>query len=255
MSIITANRKLKIFEEFQNIERSENNIGTNGVINASFVINNNPHILHPKLKSLFAYLFDFKGLFWSPKKYFENIKFGITTINPNNYDNQKEMIKLLKKRAKENHQTALLEKYEIEETRIEKELKLISFNFYKFISEDHIVKFSRYNERMKYKGVKLDWIKNFTRIIPENVQEKLTFIESTKIFDNYVILHYDPENKGNDKTEKEKDPILFGVMNCSRRLYYIGDWIDEYCDLTLDKIIKHMSLNDKSFDLRKNNII
>lgn len=64
------------------------------------------------------------------------------------------------------------------------------------------------------------------------------------IFDNYVVLHYDPEKKGFALTEIEKkskkDPILFGVMKGRRILYYVGDWIDDYCDLTLDKFAEMM---------------
>lgn len=31
---------------------------------------------------------------------------------------------------------------------------------------------------------------------------------------------------------------MFGVINGSKKLYYVADWIDEYCDLTLDKVIE-----------------
>ncbi|HEY8094921.1 MAG TPA: hypothetical protein VIE65_02365 [Methylobacter sp.] len=36
--------------------------------------------------------------------------------------------------------------------------------------------------------------------------------------------------------EARKDPILFGMIKGRRILYYICDWVDEYCDLTLDQI-------------------
>lgn len=41
--------------------------------------------------------------------------------------------------------------------------------------------------------------------------------------------------------KKDKDPILFGTFQdrkqkvCVDRFYYLGDWVDEYCDLTLDQ--------------------
>ncbi len=31
-------------------------------------------------------------------------------------------------------------------------------------------------------------------------------------------------------------PILFGVIKGRRRLYFVGDWVDEFCDLTFDQI-------------------
>lgn len=54
----------------------------------------------------------------------------------------------------------------------------------------------------------------------------------------------DLEEQGKVEEERRsKDPILFGVFqdNQSRtvidRFYYLGDWVDEYCDLTLDKMV------------------
>ena len=43
---------------------------------------------------------------------------------------------------------------------------------------------------------------------------------------------------------KEKDPIVFGIFTDKEniftldRLYYVADWVDEYCDLTLDKLVE-----------------
>ena len=45
---------------------------------------------------------------------------------------------------------------------------------------------------------------------------------------------------------REKDPILFGTFQNEEskfildRFYYIADWVDEYCDLTLDKLINEL---------------
>ncbi len=31
--------------------------------------------------------------------------------------------------------------------------------------------------------------------------------------------------------------MLFGIIKDARNFYYIGDWIDEYCDLTLKEAV------------------
>lgn len=110
-----------------------------------------------------------------------------------------------------------------------------------YLTETQIVDFYKKCE----KGLRLDWIKNYARVIPDKFVEVKKKLDDLKIFDNYVILHYDPDLKSFKETEAEieekkrpKDPILFGVMQDSRKLYYIGDWIDEYCDLTLDKVLE-----------------
>jgi hypothetical protein len=54
-------------------------------------------------------------------------------------------------------------------------------------------------------------------------------------------MHHDPTGKSWAETEaerktRESDPVLFGVIEGRRRLYYVGDWDDEFCDLTLDEV-------------------
>ena len=70
--------------------------------------------------------------------------------------------------------------------------------------------------------------------------------EELKAFDNYYVLFYDSAKAVASKTytTKEpvrmpiKDPIMFGVMRGSNKLYLIADWVDEFCDLTYKDILK-----------------
>lgn len=105
------------------------------------------------------------------------------------------------------------------------------------ITEQQIITF--YKEATK--GVRLDWIKNFNRVIPDIIIDKKVKLDKLKVFDNYVVMHYDPDKKSFKETEAEKaarkDPILFGLIKGVDRLYFIADWTDEYCDLTLETLI------------------
>lgn len=115
---------------------------------------------------------------------------------------------------------------------------------YKAVSEEKIVEFAQESQ----KGLSLDYMSNFSRVIPMDVVKKKIEADKLGVFDNYVILHYDPEAKSYIQTEEEKrkeierkkDPILFGVIMGSNKLYYIGDWIDEYCDLTFDVLTEKL---------------
>ena len=75
-----------------------------------------------------------------------------------------------------------------------------------------------------------------------------------EVFDNYVILYYDPEGIVYKETAheeaKRRDPIIFGVIAGSKKLYYVADWIDEYCDLTLDAFVDTLGIEkeDLHFD-------
>lgn len=98
------------------------------------------------------------------------------------------------------------------------------------------------------KQLDIDYIKNFVRVIPEDVATKKLKADAIEVFDNYVVLYYDPEGKSFAKTEEEKkkeeaakrDPVLFGVISGSDKLYYIADWIDELCDLTWDEVVEKL---------------
>jgi hypothetical protein len=107
-----------------------------------------------------------------------------------------------------------------------------------YLSEGSLVRFYKASK----KGLRLDWVANFTRTIPPEVATKKVRADEVGAFDNYVVLHYDPAEKAFSETEWEqlartsKDPILFGLMKGRRILYFVGDWIDEVCDLTLDQL-------------------
>ena len=114
---------------------------------------------------------------------------------------------------------------------------LFAEGLYYVVNEQQMVSFVKQCE----KGIKLEYVKNFTRPMPQNVVDKIAKINQLEVFDNYVVLYYDPDGKIYKETAKEeakcKDPIIFGVIAGSEKLYYVADWIDEYCDLTLEAFI------------------
>lgn len=130
------------------------------------------------------------------------------------------------------------------------ESQLFAEGYYYVIDEKTIVDFIKRCE----KGLSLDYIKNFTRPIPQEVTDKIRKLNELEIFDNYVVLHYDPKRTAYKETEyeraKRKDPIIFGLIAGSKKLYYVTDWIDEYCDLTLEKFIDTLGIkkDDLSMD-------
>ncbi len=157
------------------------------------------------------------------------------------------------KQAEANGQTALLEQLIGGLEAVRAEAQLVGLGLNKHITEEKLVEFVKKSREPgpKKRALRLDWIHRFTRLIPEGVSQSKRLADERECFDNYVVLHYDPKNTGSSMTVVEKakelartrDPILFGVMEGSRKLYFIGDWIDEYCDLTLDKIADTLGQN------------
>ena len=96
-------------------------------------------------------------------------------------------------------------------------------------------------------------MENYPREIPDKIVD---IIAQTKdIFDQFYVVFTDYTGEVEKQVQKErrdKDPILFGSFQkntgtnnfnraeivMSDRFYFLGDWVDEYCDLTMDKFLK-----------------
>lgn len=147
------------------------------------------------------------------------------------------------------NQTAMVERLKDQLQVVKGEAYLIAMRLTKYVSEEQVIKF--YEETDENKHLKLTYLKNYVKMIPSDIVEIKTKLDKKGVFDNYVILHYDPYNEAVQQTkkeiEKEKDPIMFGVIENSRKLYYVGDWIDEVCDLTLEKMMNE--LGDEALEI------
>lgn len=193
----------------------------------------------------------------SPKdltEFFASIKDNITNLDKKHIGEVINSYEQTLLNAKDNHQTALVQKIENYASVLKHELLLSTTKFNKYLTEEQIVKFYRkasQHDKFKTK-LCLTYVKNFAKIIPEEITALKKEADSLNVFDNYVVLHYDYDNSAVMETAEEiakrKDPILFGVIIDSNRLYYIGDWIDDYCDLTLDAIIKKIGEKAKTIN-------
>jgi len=173
------------------------------------------------------------------KEFFNNIKNSSLELNVD-IDEIAENYEKTLTLAKRNNQTALVEKMLDNIESFRNESFLMGYGITKYVTEQQVVDF--FKKASSNKLLSLVWMKNFTRVIPEDVTLLKEKVDEYKIFDNYVILNFDPNGTSFEMTkrekEKAKDPILFGVLKNSRKLYFIADWTDEYCDLTLDKMLE-----------------
>lgn len=185
-------------------------------------------------------------------KFFDLVKLESTKEIEDYYNRIGSFLVALKK-AKQMGQTSLVDKFLGRIFIVKYESILRTKGFHHKISESQLVSFVKKTE----KGVSLTYVKNFSHPIPDAVLEKKLQADELHVFDNYVVLHYDPEGKVYSQTQEEKekervkksDPILFGIIAESRELYYITDWVDEYCDLTLDKFLEVSGLDKQSLEI------
>lgn len=126
---------------------------------------------------------------------------------------------------------------------VEREKKLLDFGIDTFIYFKDI---ADYIETVKNKQLSIIELSRYEREIPDEIANVVAICKENKLFDEYMVLFTDYNKEMSKKTKKEdreKDPILFGIFLDDRkatacpRFYYLGDWEDEYCNLTLERML------------------
>lgn len=177
----------------------------------------------------------------TPQEYFEQVKERKHNITDEEllkvYDNCLELLNKYKITGQKKGMRKLLFHLEC----IEKEREIVKMGITTFIYRDDI---EEYIDTVAKDTVKIIELENYEREIPDEI---VGIIEKVKDkFDQLYVVFTDYTGKVERKVQKErraKDPILFGTFQnqTSRtvidRFYYLGDWEDEYCDLTLDKMV------------------
>lgn len=138
---------------------------------------------------------------------------------------------------------------------IEKEREIVKIGITTFVYRDDI---EEYIDNIAKDTVKIIELENYEREIPNEI---VGVIEQVKgKFDQLYIVFTDYAGKVERQVEKErrsKDPILFGTFQDQKsrtiidRFYYLGDWEDEYCDLTLDKMVNETEKAGKRSIVKK----
>lgn len=126
-------------------------------------------------------------------------------------------------------------------------------------------------EKHPSRAIKFCSLVDYPRVIPSDVAERISKVQN--IFDDIVIMYTDHTRKAKTNTvRKRTDPIAFGMFTAKltvtsptssevsndisvggisvgtsasstntvranhERMYFIGDWEDEFCDLTLERL-------------------
>jgi len=178
----------------------------------------------------------------SPQLFFSYIKKKLGILERTRLQNRLHLIEKAFDKAVENGQNMLAEKI-LSNLCIEmRESKIYSKGITKYIERENLY---RYKNRIKDGHISDTRLKDFTRHIPKDVAKRINAVKDA--FDDFVIFHYWDEQAANKvekkekMTEKEKsamrDPVVFGIIKETDKLYFVADWEDEYCDLTFKKIV------------------
>jgi len=181
----------------------------------------------------------------TPYEYFQGVKGAIQEQNNKKLTDMYTVASQLMEKYKEFGQEKAEKRLAFHIKTLLKEAQLLEIGVKKFVHKDDI---TNYIDKISKKPVKIIEMKNYPREIPD---EMLDVVKQTKpIFDEFYVVFTDYSGDELVKeVKKERDPILFGGFSTqnreivAERFYYLGDWEDEYCDLTLDKLIKETSKN------------
>ncbi len=177
-----------------------------------------------------------------PELYFKYIKKKFGLLEGMKMERRLKNLQKAFDKAVEAGQDMLAEKVMADVVREAKESAIYAKGFKLFIEKEDI---DRFKHKIRNGHISDTQLAKYTRVIPQKVLDKKK--KSEGLFDGYVVYHYYEEAVEEKLAKKQKmsseeksamrDPVLFGWIKESNRLYFVGDWEDEYCDLTFDEIV------------------
>ena len=184
---------------------------------------------------------------YTPAEYFSMVKDRIHEETPENIRNLYDTcMKKLKKYMITGQKVAAKELY-AKCLYLEKEMQVIEKGITQYVLRDDV---DEYIDKVADRCVCIVEMENYERDIPDDIVDKVS--EVMDLFDVFFVIFTDYTGEKRSKVaqeKREKDPILCGSIlidgAVGPKLYYIGSWIDEFCDLTLDKMIEEMTKTNK----------
>lgn len=192
----------------------------------------------------------------SPRLYFKFIKSKLKKTQQQRLKRRLVVLQKLTRDAFELGQQAVYEEYAKIIVSVVREAEAFACGYSQFIDIEDINKFKNIaKDSGVYKSpVYFKTLEDFPRSVPTRVAIRIKDLQEKKLFDKLWILYLDYTHepiKTNKEKIREKDPILFGQFNYAKNKYfYITDWVDDYCDLTLEGFVSRLKFDDPEFEIQ-----
>lgn len=193
---------------------------------------------------------------------FNKIKKAFARADENYQEKIIDNLTEIKNNAEELNQQNLFLEAEIKLKNAMTEVEAIKAGYDRYVLKEDVNELIE-NLKAKDGGRQLAFsnLERYPRVIPQKNAKLIK--QAKKYFDSIYIL-YTAKKEEVEKEKIAKDPIAFGVVKYkddnnsltrqtsveSNHMFFITDWVDEYCDLTLDKLVE---LSKE--ELQKNDII
>lgn len=188
-----------------------------------------------------------------PQVYFDIIKDKKQYSNDKFLNDFQQVIDVELAKAMATGQNFLVRRLAYATSVITKERQLLEEGINVFVLREDI---EEYIKQVEKKVIKIIELENYPRSIPDEIVQKVAKLKEKNLFDRYYVVFTDYTGEVEKQVEvqkRRKDPILFGafeqkidgIWDIMDRFYFIGDWEDEYCDLTLAKMVDAMSKKKK----------
>jgi len=200
-----------------------------------------------KLKNLFKNNNNEK-IVLPPQDFFAKIKDRRQSVTRSMMLTLKHSLKAEIQQFLDNGQVESAEKLLFHLNCVDREQDVIDAGFTTFVYRDDLDMFIT---SVSHSVVKIIDLAHYERKIPEEQSDIIR--KARPLFDEIYIVFTDytgREERKVDKKEQAKDPIAFGAFKTknnriwNHRFYFLCDWTDEACDLTLDKYVSEMIAAD-----------
>lgn len=181
----------------------------------------------------------------SAKLYFSYVKSKMGEVEKEKFKKNAQKLQTLIKQAQDIKQVGLAEQLGKRLQVVVAEMEMAAYGIDKWIDPQTIYKFK---DAVKDKTIDFALLQNFPRTVPASIRAKVTKLQKAGIFDEYWVLFNNPKKEVAKTIKQEKDPIIFGkLISMPTRYYFIADWVDAYCDLTLDQFVDEMKKTDPEY--------
>lgn len=170
-----------------------------------------------------------------PKTFADAKKMLEENVITNDIESVATKLKALVQKTYESRQVALAKRIENEHKNIINEIVLVKNGFFHYLTEDDVVKLLKTADF----GIRIDFWNDYPEFVPDEVLEVKKKADALCVFDNWCVMHYDPKGEALKQIKEEewrRDPILFGMIVGSDRLYFVKDWTTKTDDITIKKI-------------------